>query len=154
MKFQHTRMRPANADRSRLGLCSVKECGIDVGAQFLGIGDAEIDHCRLKAFVAKPILDCSNGYRCFVPPGRTGFAKAMEVEMFADRPVFARNCDFFPLLVTPFGNNGSALATVQTCVLCYALQLSKEVIVRTAFFVDKDPTFMWSLLAPPLEQRD
>jgi hypothetical protein len=77
----------------------------------------------------------------------------MEIEVFANRPVFARNFDLFSLFVPAFRDDRSTLATVQACTLRDTFQFSEEVIVRAAFFVDEKPALMGRVLAPCLEQR-
>jgi hypothetical protein len=66
--------------------------------------------------VTQPVLDCADWYAGFMPSRGARLAKTMEIEVFANRPVFARNFDLFSLIVSAFGDDRSILATVQACV--------------------------------------
>ena len=74
--------------------------------------------------------------------------------MLADGPVFARNLNLLFLVVSSCGEDRSTLTAVQAGSLCNAFQLAKEMVVRTAFFIDEDPALMRSVLAPVFKQRD
>ena len=89
-----------------------------------------------------------------MPSRGARFAKTVQIEVFANRPVFARNVDLFSLFVSTLGEGRSTRTTVQACALGDALQLAKEVIVRAALFIDEKPALMRRVLAPCLEQRD
>jgi hypothetical protein len=104
--------------------------------------------------VTQPVLDCADWYAGFMPSRGARLAKTMEIEVFANRPVFARNFDLFSLFVSAFRDDRSTLATVQGCTLRDTFQLSKEVIVRAAFFVDEKSALVRRLLAPCPEQGD
>ena len=66
--------------------------------------------------MTEPVLDCADWYAGLMPSGCTGLAKTVQIEVFANRPVFARNFDLFSLIVSAFGDDRSILATVQACV--------------------------------------
>lgn len=85
------------------------------------------------------VLDCADGYAGFMPARGARFAKAVEIEVFADWPVFAGDLNLFPFFVSTFSQDRSTLATVQAGALGDTFQLSKEVIVRAALFVDEKP---------------
>jgi hypothetical protein len=75
--------------------------------------------------VAQPVLDGADWYAGFMPPRGTSLAQAMQVEVFANRPVFARNLDLFSLFV-PACEYRSTLATVQACALGDAFQFRRK----------------------------
>jgi hypothetical protein len=131
----------------------IRESGVDVVPEFCGIRDTEINHGGFEALVAQPVLDCTDWYAGLVPACGASLAKTVQIEVFTNRTVFAGDFNLFSLLVPSFSDRRSTLATIQARALGNALQLSKEVIVRPAFFVDEDPALMRSFLVPALEQR-
>lgn len=121
---------------------------VDVGAQLIGVGYAQIKHRGLQTFVTQPMLDRSNRDLVLMPTRRARLAEPMQVPMFADWIGLASDVRFVLCFVAALGYCRRALTTVQPRVQRDPFQFPQEVIIRSAIFVDEYPPRMRSMFPP------
>lgn len=120
-------------------------------AEFFRIRHAKIDHCGLKVLVPEPNLNRPNRDPMFLPARRTGFSKAVQVDMLAHGVRLTGYLDFTLAVIFALGNGRPALATIETCAEGNPLQLAQKMVVRSTLFVHKNPTLMGWVLPTLLE---
>src|SRR6267378_4136423 len=88
-----------------------------------------------------------------MPAGRACLAKTMQIEMFTNGAILARDLDPFLFIVFPLGDCCSALPTVQAGAFGNTLEFAQEVVVWTPLFINKNPAVMRSVFPTSLQQN-
>lgn len=87
----------------------------------------------------KPRLNGAKRYSVLLPAGCACLAKAMKVDVLADRLRLAGDFRLLFAVVLSKGNRGATLPTVQSRVQSNPFQLPQEVVVGFVSLVHKNP---------------